>query len=207
MKTEDQLAQLSDSLGKHDTIPTDAAVKLIDIMDRAPEEALVQLIRGDVKFCRGLARTRLVRDHGWRWSDVMALCDAPPTNPAAANLHLALAAVDVCKLPVMSRERCIRRKEQAKLARRLFKQLGLKGISVTTPNHSMAQGVDVKLPKRDDYTVFDAADCVDWLDDPACAANAKARRDIEEILARSFPQHDDRSELVSDYFNYCWSVD
>lgn len=106
----------------------------------------------------------------------------------------------------MSRERSTPRKDQAKLARKLFKQLGLKGISVTTPSYSMAQGVDVLIPKRDDY-IRDERGNIDFINDPAAKANSKAVRDIMEILARAFPQHDDRSDSMTDYFNYKWSVD
>jgi hypothetical protein len=139
----------------------------------------------------------------------------------AVALHAALALVNEASIPVMSRERCIPRTEQAALARSLFKRLGLAGISVTTPNYSMAQVVEVRLPKLEIH-------CPDmWPHDhtaccygkgasgkhteegrcPACRDNAAAELKVEEILARAFPQHDNRSDTQSDYFDYCWSVD
>ncbi len=124
----------------------------------------------------------------------------------ATALHSALSAVQMTSIPTMSSDRSIPRKDQAKLARQLFKRLGLKGISVTTPSYSMAQGVEIMVPKRTDY-IHDERQEIDYLTDPASQANSKAARDVQEILARAFPQHDDRSETQSDYFNYCWSID
>jgi hypothetical protein len=138
----------------------------------------------------------------------------------ASALHRALAAVDVCRLPVLSRDRCLPRKEQATMARKLFKQLGLKGISVTTPNYSMAHVVDIRMPRlpaelhdrtrwphthgdccRDPNGHSEATRC------PQCAAEAKANGAIEEILSRAFPRHDDRSDIQTDHFDDCWSID
>ena len=124
----------------------------------------------------------------------------------AVQLQAALQAIVLGALPIMSTDRSIPRKEQAKLARMLFKQLGLKGISVRAPNYSQAQSVDVRLPKREDYE-RDQAGCIDWPNDPAAIANNAAEKRVREILNRAFPNHDDRSDSQSDHFNYCWSVD
>lgn len=129
----------------------------------------------------------------------------------------ALRAVDLSRVPVMSTDRCIPRKEQARLARELFKRLGVKGISVTTPNYSMAQSVDVRIPSEPhepgDYLLGDANyehRCYsDMPDAVPCKQKmlrqSEARELAEAILARAFPKHDDRSEMQSDYFDYCWS--
>lgn len=128
----------------------------------------------------------------------------------------AIAAVDITTIPMLSDDRHIPRKEQAKLARSLFKSLGIKGISVTTPNYSMAQTVDVRLP-NDTFPGFDGfeqwqhasfSDMPDHL--PAKMWMNKRReavRKVKEILAKAFPNHDDRSDSQSDYFDYCWCID
>jgi membrane protease subunit (stomatin/prohibitin family) len=124
-------------------------------------------------------------------------------NEIAKKLHTALAAIDITTIEIASNDRHIPRKEQAKLARELFKKLGLKGISVTTPNYSMAQSVDVSIPSRNDYKMIGQYDI-----DPeceACKANHEARERIEAILLAAFPNHDNRSDSQTDYFDYCWS--
>jgi hypothetical protein len=122
----------------------------------------------------------------------------------AKTLHTKLAAIRLIDVPMMSMDRSIPRKEQARLARELFKTLGLKGISVTTPNYSMARTVHVDLPERQD--VFERSGKIDYADDPARQANLEARQSIRLILLQAFPNHDDRSDTQSDHFDYCWSV-
>lgn len=131
-----------------------------------------------------------------------------------AEFTKQVAAVDLAAVPVMSKDRCIPRKEQAKLARELFKSLGIKGISVTTPNCSMAQSVDVRLPRIDsDDPVHDhSAHPHNWkatADErcPVCEARRNASEKVEKILLAAFPNHDNRSDSMTDYFDYCWSVD
>jgi hypothetical protein len=68
----------------------------------------------------------------------------------ALALQEALTKVSLLAVPVLSLERSTPRKEQAKAARGLFKQLCLPHISVTTPNYSMAQSVEVQFPRRQD---------------------------------------------------------
>lgn len=124
-------------------------------------------------------------------------------------------AVNLEAVPVMSRDRGIPRKEQAKLARDLMKRLGIKGVSITTPSYSMAQSVDVSVPSehRPDMTGwerFEHSTYSDMPDDCPVKASMLRRRaasdKLEAILAKAFPNHDDRSDMQSDYFDYCWSV-
>ena len=126
-----------------------------------------------------------------------------------------IMAINLNEVPVVCTDRHIKRKEQAKLARELFKKLGIKGISVTTPSYSMASTVDVRVPwephpgwvgfeKWENKTYSDMPDDV-----PAKKWNAhhyRAECKVELILLKAFPQHDDRSEPQSDYFDRCWSV-
>ncbi len=123
----------------------------------------------------------------------------------AISFQTALELVNLAAIPVMTKNRHIPRKEQAALARELFKRIGIKGVSVRTPNYSMASSVDVFIPRRCDY-VFNEYRQVEYASDPASIANQSARGTILAILAAAFPNHDDRSEYVSDYFDFCWSV-
>jgi len=41
---------------------------------------------------------------------------------------------------------------------------------------------------------------------PGCRDEAAIRLKIEEILARAFPNNDDRSDYGTDYYDYCWGV-
>jgi hypothetical protein len=116
---------------------------------------------------------------------------------AALALHEALGRVDVDAITVVTADRGIYPKEQAALTRRLFKSLGLAGISVTTPVCLLAQGVDVKLPYRRDE-VWDAG---------AASANQAACAKVEAILAVAFPNHDDRSDYMRDYYDFKWLIE
>lgn len=137
---------------------------------------------------------------------------------AQVSPYAPIFAVNMACIPVMSTQRNIGRKEQAALTRKLFHQLGIKGVSVTAPNYSMAQSVDVRVPtierQGDDY-LFDGksyehdtySDMPDGV--PAKAkqrAKYEAEKRIGEILDCAFPNHDDRSDSQSDHFDYCWSI-
>jgi hypothetical protein len=128
----------------------------------------------------------------------------------AEALHAALEKIDPATVPVMTAERGCGRKETARLARELFKRLGLKGISVTAPVYSMASMVDVQIPYRRDYiptdTIADPS-CRFWTEkeDPVRQANKAATDKVAQILAAAFPNHDDRSEAMTDYFDRKWS--
>lgn len=110
-------------------------------------------------------------------------------------------------------DRCIPRKEQSVLARRFFKAIGLQKISVTTPNYSMAQIVDVHYPY--DATVPHELDKTPHHDRPwesvgacrECDRRWEFRKLLGKALLIAFPNHDDRSDSMSDYFDSCWSVD
>jgi hypothetical protein len=125
------------------------------------------------------------------------------TNEAETLLR-AILRVDLLRVTVMSLDRSIARTEQAALTRKLFRSLGIKGVSVTAPSYSMAQSVDIRLPRRDDFE-FDTFGDVDR-DCPAAKMNHAAHAKIGAILARAFPNHEDRSDSQSDHFDFCWSI-
>jgi hypothetical protein len=83
---------------------------------------------------------------------ILGLCDeqnylrkAAREKVQGALLCKRVAEINPLDIPVISREDDIPRKEQARLTRELFANLGLKGISVTTPNYSMASGVHIHV--------------------------------------------------------------
>jgi hypothetical protein len=85
------------------------------------------------------------------------------------------------------------RKERAAAARKLFRSLGLKGLSVTAPNYSMASSVHVALPDGDRG------------DREGRMALTSARRKVEALLLVAFPGTEDRSDIMTDYFDFVWS--
>ena len=112
-----------------------------------------------------------------------------------------VAAVDLDKVSLVSTDRHIDRKQQAKLTRGIFKDLGLKGISVTTPMYSMACSVQVSYPQRGDYLIDgDSRMC------KAHAANRVVYDKIMDVLLKAFPNSDNRSDSMTDYFDYRWSI-
>jgi len=130
------------------------------------------------------------------------------------NTYAQIQAVNLDAVPVMSKDRTIPRKEQSKLARQLFKRLGIVGVSVTAPNYSMAQSVDVRLPSEPHpgWAGFEQYQHMSYTEMPSnvpakahLLRKIEAQKRLESILARAFPNHDNRSDYQSDYFDYCWS--
>lgn len=122
----------------------------------------------------------------------------------ALALHAALGKVSLLAVPVTEMPRSAPRKDQAKAARSVFKALGLPHISVTSPNYSMAQSVDVQFPRRQDVPLNEYGTYI--MDSPEAKTNQAAREKVEQILHRAFPHHGDRSDHQSDYFDYKWSI-
>ena len=102
---------------------------------------------------------------------------------ASSVLSPALQAIIDAPLPSVRNPnlRGWPRKERAKQIRGLFRDFGLKGIGATTPTHSMAQSIDIRIP-------------------------GAATERIHAILLAAFPDLDDRSDSRTDYFNYCLLV-
>lgn len=138
----------------------------------------------------------------------------PPADRVSA-LYDAIEAVDLSAVASTGLDRHEPRKVQAAAARKLFRELGIRGISVTAPNYSMAQSVDVRIPEPADsehhgdkwphgnsfeLSRSEATRC------PACARRSRIRDKVEAILARAFPNHDNRSDSQSDHFDFCWSI-
>ena len=137
-----------------------------------------------------------------------------------AEFAAAVQNVQLAAIPVYRLDRCAPRTEQARQARELFRRLGVRGVSVTAPGYSQAHSVNVRLPRPGD----DEHDPTRWPYDhsrccgqqagheestrcPACAQEDATRRKVEAILYAAFPNHRDRSEVQTDYFDFCWSID
>jgi hypothetical protein len=98
-----------------------------------------------------------------------------------------------------------RRTVWAKAIRRLLADLGIKGVSITTPHYSMAHSIDVKLPAGTPHD-RGAADH-EYRDCPMCQERNRAQDRITQIILAAFPDLDDRSDSMTDYFDFCLSVD
>jgi hypothetical protein len=98
-----------------------------------------------------------------------------------------------------------RRTVWAKAIRRLLADLGIKGVSITTPHYSMAHSIDIKLPAGTPHD-RGAADH-EYRDCPMCQERNRAQDRITQIILAAFPDLDDRSDSMTDYFDFCLSVD
>ena len=115
------------------------------------------------------------------------------------------------------------RKEWAAQVRKLFRDMQLTGISVTAPSYSMAQSIDIRLP-RDPYAENGPHDLKHQAIDRGvrfnseqwngyanngceyCRQEWQAHKRIKEIVLAAFPDLDDRSDSMSDHFDYCLSI-
>lgn len=133
-------------------------------------------------------------------------------NEKAIELHSQLNKIKESDLIPYAIKRNSDRKEFAKAVRSLFKKLGLKYISVTTPNYSMASSIDIILPKRPQtYNYYKMN--LRWEDeetlrekDYALTMNRQASKYINYILNSCFPTKNDRSETMTDYFDFKYMV-
>ena len=133
---------------------------------------------------------------------------APPENFAEQ-----VNAVSLADVPNLKLDRHAPRKEQAQAARDLFKRLGIRGVSFTCPVYSMAFHVDVRLPEDDGSMPHDLdMQPHDWQKDgpercAACNRRNATRAKVQAILDAAFPNHLDRSDYQSDYFDSRWMID
>jgi hypothetical protein len=119
-----------------------------------------------------------------------------------------LQAIIDAPLPPVRRERLRHeeRKVWAREVRALFKALGLTGISVTTPSYSMAHSIDITLPKSDPEPIVTDEDGYPALH-PVYRAQREAALDkAGEIILTAFPDLDDRSDSISDYYDFCLAI-
>lgn len=128
---------------------------------------------------------------------------------------MAIERLDLEQVRPFLLPRSAPRKAQAHALRSLLKDLGLRDISVTVPTYSMASGVQVRLPKLE-YTPAQILDHelarTPEEEQSSELARLRARHQaIREhfvaLLDRAFPNHRNRSDYGTDYFDYCWMVD
>ncbi len=112
------------------------------------------------------------------------------------------------------------RKDWAVAVRSLLKQIGISHISVTTPVYSMAQSIHISTPRFYEWTgahetrhaeIDDQErDNSEWIGYgnhcEYCKATAQAKRKLQAIILAAYPDLDDRSDMQSDHFNYCLSI-
>ena len=103
------------------------------------------------------------------------------------------------------------RKQWAAEVRGLLRWFRIEGVSVTTPRYSMASSIDISLPDLPhehgpevDKCIRNGEAVTDLCD--VCSLRSDARDAIERIVLGAFPDLDDRSDCVSDYFDFCFSV-
>ncbi len=71
--TTELVEQLSKEFGQLKKMPLEDAVKLDRMIDQAPVEALIMIVKADIRFCASVARKRLHLVHGWTWEEIDAL--------------------------------------------------------------------------------------------------------------------------------------
>ena len=134
---------------------------------------------------------------------------APPENFAEQ-----VNAVSLADVPNLKLDRHAPRKDQARAARDLFKRLGIRGVSFTCPVYSMAFHVNVRLPEDDwagphdlDMEPHDCRPEVKGERCGACGRKNATRAKVQAILDAAFPNHLDRSDYQTDYFDSRWMMD
>lgn len=100
-----------------------------------------------------------------------------------------LKSINVMNIPLMSRDRGIPLKTQASMARELCKKLGIKGVGARMAIGANCFYVIIRYPKSEQLS-----------------ENQYIHTQLEEILSRAFPNHDDRSDVMTDYFNTSWII-
>jgi hypothetical protein len=123
-------------------------------------------------------------------------------------LNPMLQAILDAPLPAFRRTGLRRepRTTRAAAVRKLFRDMGLKGISVTAPNYSMAQSIDIKTPRNEpEPTVKDEHGYDNYHSEYLAARNAALAK-VEAIVVAAFPDLNDRSEYMTDYYDFCLSI-
>ena len=94
------------------------------------------------------------------------------------------------------------RKVWAVSVRTLLKTQGIKGVSVKTPNYSMAKSIEITVPKGDGHI---CSMDISPMDCPACHRRGEAKRKLQDMILGAYPDLDDRSDSITDYFDFCLS--
>lgn len=150
--------------------------------------------------------------------EILLTRDARGETKMYTDTQKKILSIDPTEVPVMTHDRSIARKQRAVLVRTLFKRLGIKGVSVTCPNYSMARSVDIhigsSLGTAEDYNfegVNYSQKAFSEMPDKTPIkikhnALIETRRHLEKIILAAFPAHFDRSDSMTDYFDNPWSI-
>lgn len=122
-----------------------------------------------------------------------------------ATYDETLASIEAAKTPevVDPNMRDNTRKEWTKAVRSLYKTLGVKGVSVTAPNYSMASSIHINISAGDGHEHTGGVEYTNCL---ICKRYGKAKAKLEALVLAAFPDLDDRSDSTTDYFNFCLMV-
>lgn len=127
-------------------------------------------------------------------------------------LNETLAAIEEAPTPLVrdSKMRCKSRKEWAVAVRALFKDLGIPHVSVTAPVYSMAQSIRISIPSTSHayhrgyepnrYDPNSYRNC------PRCSRRHAAENRLERLILAAYPDLNNRSDSMTDYFDYCLSI-
>lgn len=110
-----------------------------------------------------------------------------------------IEAIDLANVESRGNVRRLDRKEIAKGVRALFKALGIKGVSVTVPMYSMAQGIRVEVPEEKTFSEEKQGYAL-------TARYHEAKSRLENILLAAFPDTENRSDSQCDHFDYVWML-
>lgn len=111
--------------------------------------------------------------------------------------------------------RALKPTERSTAIRKLFKQIGISGLRVTTPYYF---GIcRIAIPEDDDHDEVHAAAEKTAHDEfpylgmvhycTVCKRRLDARNHLEKIVLAAFPDLDDRSNLETDYYDYVFAID
>lgn len=99
--------------------------------------------------------------------------------------------------------RAVSRKEFAAALRALLRKMQIKSVSVTAPNYSMAQSIDVELPTVEHWTPEHPPTRPEC---PVCSVHNEARSKMQAIILAAFSGAENRSDYQTDYFDFRFSV-
>ena len=125
------------------------------------------------------------------------------TNLKYEESLASIDAVDTSNIsPMLPPLRHEPRKAIAAHVRNLLKSVGVKHVSVTTPNYSMAQSIKISL-LHDSHEHTPDIDCSNC---PRCVRRWTKVVKIGCIILAAHPELNDRSDSQTDHFDYRLSI-
>lgn len=118
-----------------------------------------------------------------------------------------IASIEAAEMPKVATLHMRRqpRKTWAPAVRELLKGLGIRHVSVTTPSYSMASTISIRVPGfSHDHDERSAATA--YRTCPRCQRRHAAVARLERLILAAFPDLNDRSDMMTDHFDYCLSI-